>query len=53
MAQSAKVAYLALEAFIELLDEVGVPAVDYPTEELDDELTVALSQGLSLPIPGR
>jgi prevent-host-death family protein len=42
LAQAAKVADLSLEAFIELLGEVGVPAVDYPPEELDDELTVAL-----------
>ncbi|MCP5407497.1 MAG: type II toxin-antitoxin system prevent-host-death family antitoxin [Chromatiaceae bacterium] len=42
LAQSAKVANLSLEEFIELLGEAGVPAVDYSPEELDDELTVAL-----------
>ncbi len=42
LAQSAKVAALSMEAFIELLGKVGVPAVDYPPEVLDDELTLAL-----------
>ena len=42
LAQSAKMADLSLEEFIEFLGSVGVPAVDYPPEELDDELTVAL-----------
>ncbi len=42
LAQSAKVADLSLEAFIELLGEVGIAAVDYPPEELEDELTVVL-----------
>ncbi len=42
LAQSAKVADLSTEAFIELLGEVGIDAVDYPSEELDDELVVVL-----------
>ena len=42
LAQSAKMAGLSLEAFIELLGEVGIPAVDYPPEELEEEMTVAL-----------
>ncbi len=42
LVQSAKVADLSLVAFIEILGEVSVPAVDYPLGELDDELTVAL-----------
>jgi prevent-host-death family protein len=42
LAQAAKVADLSLETFIELLGEAGIAAVDYPPEELDDELTVAL-----------
>ncbi len=42
MVQSAKVADLSLEAFIELLGEAGVAAVDYPPEELNDEMAVAL-----------
>jgi len=41
-AQCAKLAGLSLEAFIELLGEVGIPAVDYPPEELEEEMTVAL-----------
>jgi len=42
LAQCAKLAGLSLEAFIELLGEVGVPAVDYPPEELEEEMAVAL-----------
>ncbi len=42
MAQCAKLADLSLESFIELLGEVGIPAVDYPPEELEEEMAVAL-----------
>ena len=42
MAQAAKMAKLTLEEFIELLGEMGIPAVDYPAEELADEVRVAL-----------
>ena len=41
MAQAAKVADLTVEDFIVLLDEAGGVAVDYPPDELDDELRVA------------
>jgi len=41
LAQSAKLADLSLEAFIELLGEAGIDAVDYPPEELSDEMAVA------------
>jgi hypothetical protein len=37
-----KMAGLSLEAFIELLGEVGIPAVDYPPDELEKEMTAAL-----------
>ncbi len=40
--QCSKLAGLSLEAFIELLGEVGIPAVDYPPEELEEEMAVAL-----------
>jgi len=42
LAQSAKVADLSFEAFIELLGEAGIPAVDYPPEELEEEMAVTL-----------
>ena len=42
LAQCAKLAGLSLEAFIELLGELGLPAVDYPPEELEEEMAVAL-----------
>ncbi len=40
LAQSAKIANLSAEAFIELLGELGITAVDYLPEELNDELVV-------------
>ncbi|MEA1052158.1 UPF0175 family protein [Lamprobacter modestohalophilus] len=42
LAQAAKVAGLSLDAFIDLLEPLGLPAVDYPTDELADELETAL-----------
>ena len=42
LAQSAKLAGLSLEAFIELLGEIGIPAVDYTPEELAEEMAIAL-----------
>jgi len=38
LAKAAKVAGLSQEDFMELLHEAGIPAVDYPTEELAGEL---------------
>ena len=38
LAQASQLATLSLEEFIELLGEVGIPAVDYPPEELDEEV---------------
>jgi predicted HTH domain antitoxin len=42
LAQAAKVAGLSLDRFIDLLGTLGVAAVDYPPEELADELDTAL-----------
>ena len=42
LAQAAKFAGVALEDFLELLKATGIDAVDYPPEELDDELKIAL-----------
>lgn len=41
LAQSAKIAGLPLEELIELLGKLGIPAVDYPPEELAGELVAA------------
>ena len=38
LARAAKVAALSQEAFMEVLEEVGISAVDYPPEELAGEL---------------
>jgi len=42
MAQAAKLAGLSIEEFVELLGEVGISAVDYPAEDLEEEMAVAL-----------
>jgi predicted HTH domain antitoxin len=42
LAQASQLAMLSLEEFIELLGEVGIPAVDYPPEELNEEVEHAL-----------
>jgi prevent-host-death family protein len=41
MTQAAKVAGMPLDEFIDLLGAVGLPAVDYPPEELAEELHIA------------
>jgi len=41
MAQAAKVAGMPLDEFIDLLGSVGLVAVDYPPEELAEELHIA------------
>ena len=41
LVQAAKVAGVPVEVFIELLGAAGIPAVDYPPEELEDELGAA------------
>lgn len=41
LSQAAKVAGLTLATFIDLLGEIGVAAVDYSPEELEQELTGA------------
>ena len=42
LAQAAKVAELSLDGFLDLLGSLGLAAVDYPAEELADELAAAL-----------
>ena len=41
LVQAAKLASLTPEEFVVLLGTAGIPAVDYPSEELDDEVGVA------------
>lgn len=38
LGKAAKLAQLSLEEFIARLGAIGIPAVDYPAEELDEEL---------------
>lgn len=42
LSQAAKLAGLALEEFIELLGQAGIAAVNYPPEELEEDLKAAL-----------
>ena len=41
LTQAANVAGVSLEEFMSLLGSAGVPAVDYSSEELDEEVGVA------------
>ena len=41
LTQAAKLAAVAVEEFVELLRKTGVPAVDYPPEELEDEISAS------------
>ena len=42
LVQAARLAGMTAEEFMSLLGETGVPAVDYPPEELKDEISAAL-----------
>jgi prevent-host-death family protein len=41
LAQAARLADLSLEAFLGLLAEAGIPAVDYSPDELAEEVEIA------------
>ena len=41
LVQAAKVAAVSAEEFVILLGEAGIVAVDYPSEELDEEVETA------------
>lgn len=42
MAKAAKIAGITLDAFMDMLAQTGTVAVDYPADELDDEMRVNL-----------
>ena len=42
LVQAARLAGMTAEEFMGLLGDAGVPAVDYPPEELKDEISAAL-----------
>ena len=42
LSQAARIAILSIEDFLDLLSEFGIPAVDYPPEDLDKELEASL-----------
>lgn len=41
LTQAAKVAGMITHDFVSLLGEAGIPAVDYPPEELEEDLAAA------------
>ena len=41
LVQAARLAGLSAEEFLALLGEAGIPAADYPAEELDEEVGTA------------
>ena len=41
LAQAAKLAKMDIEGFLELLGQAGIDAVDYPADELEDDLETA------------
>jgi len=41
LTQAAKLAAVSAEEFLALLGNAGIPAVDYPADELDDEIITA------------
>ena len=41
LVQAAKLAAMTAEEFLDLLGDAGIPAVDYPQDDLDDELGAA------------
>ena len=42
LAKAAKIAGVSIDEFLSLLARTGLPAVDYPPEELDAEMKVVL-----------
>jgi len=42
LSQAARIAILSIEEFLDLLDEFGIAAVDYPPEDLDEESEISL-----------
>ena len=45
LSRAAKAAGMSPEEFLGVLGRLGVPAVDYPPEELDDEIDAASRPG--------
>ncbi|MFO1430213.1 MAG: type II toxin-antitoxin system prevent-host-death family antitoxin [Candidatus Competibacteraceae bacterium] len=43
LVQAAKLADMALEDFLDLMSAAGIVAVDYPPEDLEQEIKIALS----------
>jgi len=41
LAQAAKLAQMSIEDFFDLLGKAGIVAVDYPSDELEDDLEAA------------
>ena len=42
LSKAAKIASLSMEEFIDLMQETGISVVDYPPDDLDDEMKVPI-----------
>ncbi|MBN2531838.1 MAG: type II toxin-antitoxin system prevent-host-death family antitoxin [Spirochaetales bacterium] len=42
LAKAAKIASISIEEFLEILNEAGIDCVDYPAEELDNEIKIEI-----------
>lgn len=42
LSQAARIAILSIEDFLDILGEFGISVVDYPPEDLDEELEISL-----------
>jgi len=42
LSQAARIAIISIEELLDLLGELEIPAVDYPPEEVDEEIGVKL-----------
>ena len=42
LAKAAKIAFISIEEFLEILKEAGIDCVDYPADELDNEMKIEI-----------
>ena len=42
LAKAAKIASLSIEEFLDLLNEAGIDCVDYPADDLDNEIKIEI-----------
>jgi prevent-host-death family protein len=42
LAKAAKIASISIEEFMEILNEAGIDCVDYPADEIDNEMKIEI-----------